>query len=131
MGTSWEHDQQARALDQLATTRELLGLSSTYMRAALSAQDGLTMAQISRQENRTMYTYSLKSQYKIGDLSGSRGHQYVWDANDKISGQCLQGVQHLTGTLSSNTPLIRGAPVGADTLRGTAIAKGWVLQNGR
>jgi len=45
MGTSWEHDQQARALDQLATTRELLGLSSTYMRAALSAQEGLTMGQ--------------------------------------------------------------------------------------
>ena len=28
-------------------------------------------------------TYSLKSHYKIGDLSGARGYQYVWDSNDK------------------------------------------------
>jgi RHS repeat-associated protein len=76
-------------------------------------------------------TYSLKSQYKIGDLSGARGYQYVWDSNDKCSGQCLTGVQHLTGTPDSNTPLVRGAAVGADTLRGIAIAKGWVLRNGQ
>jgi hypothetical protein len=76
-------------------------------------------------------TYSLKSQYKIGDLSLARGYQYVWDSNDKCSGQCLTGVQHLTGTPDSNTPLVRGAAVGADTLRGIAIAKGWVLRNGQ
>jgi hypothetical protein len=83
------------------------------------------------QTGQKMYTYSLKPEYNLRDLSGARGYQYVWDSNDRISGQCLQGVQHLTGTPNSSTPLIRGAAIGADTFRGTAVAKGWVFQNGQ
>ena len=82
-------------------------------------------------QSQTMHTYSLKSQYKIGDLSGARGYQYVWDSNDKCSGQCLTGVQHLTGAPNSSTPLIQGAAVDANTLQGMAIARGWVLRNGQ
>src|SRR6266511_1594977 len=40
----YTHSQQAEALDRIASARELAGLSSTYIRAALSAQEGLTMA---------------------------------------------------------------------------------------
>jgi len=115
----------------IAATRELVGLSSTYIRAALSAQEGLTMAQISRQENQTMYTYSLKSQYKIGDLSGSRGYQYVWDPDPNCSGQCMTTVQHMSGAPSSRTPLLRGNPVGPNTKQRTAIATGFELRNGQ
>jgi RHS repeat-associated protein len=125
------HAQQAQALDRLAATRELLGLSSTYIRAALSAQDGSTMAQISRQESQTMYSYSLKSQYKIGDLSGFRGYQYVWDPDPNCSGQCMTTVQHTSGAPSSRTPLLRGNPVGPNTKQRTAIATGFELRNGQ
>jgi len=127
----YTHTQHAEALDRLAATRELLGLSSTYIRPALSAQDGLTIAQIGRQENQTMYTYSLKSQYKIGDLSGSRGYQYVWDPDPNCSGQCMTTVQHTSGAPSSRTPLLRGNPVGPNTKQGTAIATGFELRNGQ
>jgi hypothetical protein len=40
----YNHQEQAKALDRLAATRELLGLSSTYIRAALSAQEGIQQA---------------------------------------------------------------------------------------
>jgi len=40
----YTHAQQAQAQDRLAATRELLGLSSTYIRAALSAQEGVQQA---------------------------------------------------------------------------------------
>ena len=49
----YTHTQHAEALDRLAATRELLGLSSTYIRAALSAQDGLTMAQTTLGQSQT------------------------------------------------------------------------------
>ncbi len=77
------------------------------------------------------YTYSLKGQYNVGDLSGARGYQYVWDSNENYSGQCLTSVQHLTGTPSSSTPLLRGAGVGASTKQGTAIATGFRYVNGQ
>jgi RHS repeat-associated protein len=91
---------------------------------------GLTMGHIS-QTGSNMNTYSLRPQYSIGDLSGARGYSYVWDENDRYSGQCLTTVQHLTGTPSSTTPLLRGDPVGSNTRQGTAIATGFELQNGR
>jgi RHS repeat-associated protein len=99
---------------------------------AMSDRDakGLTMGHVNQSEGR-MYAYSLKSQYNIADLSGARGYQYVWDSNDKYSGQCLTGVQHLTGTPDSSTPLVRGAAVDVGASRGIAIAKGWVLRNGQ
>jgi RHS repeat-associated protein len=121
----------AKYAEIIAATRELVGLSSTYIRAALSAQEGVTMAQISGQENQTMHTYSLKSQYKIGDLSGSRGYQYVWDPDPNCSGQCMTTVQHMSGAPSSRTPLLRGNPVGPNTKQGTAIATGFELRNGQ
>src|SRR5213083_2371601 len=55
------------------------------------------MAYTSQSER--MYNYSLKSQYNISDLA--TGQYYVWDANQNWSGQCLTGVQHLTGAPSS------------------------------
>jgi hypothetical protein len=75
-----------------------------------------------------MYTYSLKSQYTIGDLSGARGYKYVWDGDQNCSGQCMTTVQHLSGAPSSKTPLLRGDPVGPNTKQGTAIAKGFELR---
>jgi hypothetical protein len=57
---------------------------------ALQQLEGLAMGQVGRTEV-GMHSYSLKPGYNIGDLSGARGYQYVWDANDRISGQCLQG----------------------------------------
>ena len=124
------HAQQAEALDKVAATRELLGLSSTYIRAALSAQEGSTMAQMS-QSQQGMYTYSLKPQYKIGDLSGVRGYQYVWDSDPNCSGQCMTTVQHTSGAPSSRTPLLRGNPVGPNTKQRTAIATGFEPRNGQ
>jgi hypothetical protein len=53
------------------------------------------------------------------------GQYYVWDANSNCSGQCLTGVQHLTGAPSSKTPLLAGDAVGPTTPQGTAIATGW------
>jgi RHS repeat-associated protein len=44
----YTHTRQAEALDKLAATRELVGLSSTYIRAALSSQEGLHIAQITK-----------------------------------------------------------------------------------
>jgi len=49
----YTHSQQAEALDRLAATRELVGLSSTYIRASLSAMQGqmernLSMGQIEK-----------------------------------------------------------------------------------
>jgi RHS repeat-associated protein len=126
----YTHSQQAEALDKLAATRELLGLSSTYIRAALSAQEGLTMGHASQAEG-NMYSYSLKSQYKIGDLSGSRGYKYVWDPDPNCSGECMTTVQHLSGAPSSKTPLLRGNPVGPNTKQGTAIATGFEPRNGQ
>jgi RHS repeat-associated protein len=89
---------------------------------------GFSFGQISQGE-RGMHTYSLKSQYNIGDLSGARGFQYVWDPNDDYSGQCMTTVQHLTGAPDSKTPLLRGAPVGPNTAQGTAIATGFELNS--
>jgi RHS repeat-associated protein len=86
---------------------------------------GLTMGQMRQANAQRLFTYSLKSQYNIGDLSGARGFQYVWDPNEKYSGQCMTTVQHLSGTPSSTTPLLRGAPVGPNTKQGTAIASGF------
>lgn len=40
----YNHQEQAKALDKLAAARELAGLSSTYLRAALSAQEGVQQA---------------------------------------------------------------------------------------
>jgi RHS repeat-associated protein len=124
------HSQQAEALDKLAATRELLGLSSTYIRAALSAREGLTMGHVSQAEG-NMYSYSLKPQYNIGDLSGIRGYQYVWNSNENCNGQCLTTVQHLSGAPSSTTPLLRGNPVGPNTKQGIAIATGYRYVNGQ
>lgn len=59
-------------------------------------------------EGNIMHTYFLKPGYNIGDLAGARGYQYVSDPNKKVNGQCLAGVQHLSGTPSSSTPLVRG-----------------------
>jgi RHS repeat-associated protein len=126
----YTHSQQAETLDKLAATRELLGLSSTYIRAALSAQEGLTMGHVSQAEG-NMYSYSLKPQYNIGDLSGIRGYQYVWDSNENCNGQCLTTVQHLSGAPSSTTPLLRGNPVGPNTKQGIAIATGYRYVNGQ
>jgi RHS repeat-associated protein len=89
---------------------------------------GLTMGQMSQSE-RGMHTYSLKSQYNIGDLSGARGFQYVWDPNEKFNGQCMTTIQHLSGAPSSSTPLLRGAPVGPNTRQGTAVATGFELNS--
>jgi hypothetical protein len=83
------------------------------------------------QTGQKMYTYSLKPQYNVGDLSGARGYQYVWDSNDNYNGQCLTTVQHLTGTPSSSTPLVRGEPVGPSTKQGAAIATGFRNVNGQ
>ena len=124
----------------IAATRELLGLSSTYMRAAQSAMEGvmgamsntqgLTMGQVS-QSQQGLYTYSLKPQYKVGDLSGARGYQYVWDSDPNCSGQCMTTVQYLSGAPSSRTPLLRGDPVGSNTKQGTAIATGFRYVDGQ
>ena len=94
------------------------------------AKGGFVMGQISRTEAR-MYSYALRPGYSIGDLAGARGYQYVSDPDPNCTGQCLTGVQHLTGTPSSRTPLVAGEAVGPNTRQGTAIAKGWVPQNGR
>lgn len=91
---------------------------------------GLSMAYVNQGEAK-MYTYSLKSQYDIGALSGARGYQYVWDPNPNYSGQCMTTVQHLSGAPSSATPLLRGDPVGPNTKRGTAIATGFRNVNGQ
>jgi RHS repeat-associated protein len=125
----FNHQEQAKALDRLAAARELLGLSSTYIRAALSAQEGVAMAYATQTQRE--YSYSLKPRYNIGNLSGARGQYYVWDPNDKCSGQCLTGVQHLTGAPSSKTPLHAGDPVGVTTRQGTAIATGLESRNGQ
>jgi RHS repeat-associated protein len=89
---------------------------------------GLTMGQVS-QSGPKMFTYSLKSRYNIGDLSGARGFQYVWDPNEKFSGQCMTTVQHCTGAPESSTPLLRGAAVGPNTRRGTAVATGFEVNS--
>jgi RHS repeat-associated protein len=94
------------------------------------AKGGFVMGQISRTEAR-MYSYALRPGYSIGDLAGARGYQYVSDPDPNCTGQCLTGVQHLTRTPSSRTPLVAGEAVGPNTRQGTAIAKGWVPQNGR
>jgi len=93
-----------------------------------AAGQGLTMGQVGQGEGK-MYSYSLKSQYKIGDLSGSRGYQFVWDPDPNCSGQCMTTVQHLSGAPSSTTPLLRGDPVGPNTTQGTAIATGFRYVN--
>ena len=97
---------------------------------------GFTLALTDReakgdQSERGMHTYSLKPNYSIGNLSGARGYQYVWDPNENYSGQCLTTVQHLSGAPSSSTPLIRGNPVGPNTKPGTAIATGYRYVNER
>jgi hypothetical protein len=97
--------------------------------SASQAMRGLSMAYMP--EGARMHTYSLKSQYNIGDLSGARGYQYVWDPNEDYSGQCMTTVQYLSGAPSSRTPLVRGDPVGPNTKRGTAIATGFELRNGQ
>jgi RHS repeat-associated protein len=88
---------------------------------------GKSKAISAENEGNKAYTYSLKQQFNIGDLSGARGYQYVSDPDKRVSGECLAGVQHLTGTPSSHTPLLRGAAVGPNTHRGAAIATGWEL----
>jgi hypothetical protein len=96
---------------------------------SLYAQRDLTMGQaIVRQQ---MHIYSLKRGYNIGDLSGARGFQYVWDPDRNCSGQCMTTVQHLSGAPSSKTPLLRGDPVGPNTKQGRAIATGFQLRNGQ
>ncbi len=94
------------------------------------AKGGFVMGQISRNEGR-MYSYGLKPGYNIGDLSGARGYQYVWDSDPNCSGQCMTTVQHVTGAPSSRTPLVRGAPVGPNTKQGTAIATGFKSRGGQ
>jgi uncharacterized protein RhaS with RHS repeats len=44
MGLAWSKADDPRYLAAIAATRELLGLSSTYIRAALSAQEGAQQA---------------------------------------------------------------------------------------
>jgi hypothetical protein len=116
-------------LDKIAATGELLGLSSTYIRVALSVQEGLTMAYAT--QSQSMYTYSLKAQYNIGCLSGARGYQYALDSDSNCSGQCMTTVQHMSGAPSSRTPLLRGDPVGLNTKQGRAIATGFEFRNGQ
>jgi hypothetical protein len=121
-------------LKKYEQAKELLGAGAIEigkLNYAINQMQNLTMMQISRQENQTMYTYSLKSQYKIGDLSGSRGYQYVWDPDPNCSGQCMTTVQHLSGAPSSRTPLLRGNPIGPNTKQGAAIATGFEPRNGQ
>jgi RHS repeat-associated protein len=126
----WQtHAQQARELDagnaQWAMAKwadSSNNFQGTFSRFATG--QGLTMGQVG-QSDRKMYTYSLKSQYAIGDLSGARGFKYVWDQDPNCSGQCMTTVQHLSGAPSSRTPLLRGEPVGPNTKQGTAIATGF------
>jgi RHS repeat-associated protein len=98
--------------------------------AKFSAGQGLTMGRVSQGQAK-MHTYSLKPQYSIGDLSGRRGYYYVSDPDPNCSGQCMTTVQHMSGTPSSRTPLLRGEPVGPNTKQGTAIATGFELRDGQ
>jgi RHS repeat-associated protein len=100
------------------------------LRYAVAQMQSFTMAYTNQSQQR-MYTYSLKPQHNIGDLSGARGYQYVWNSNDNCNGQCLTTVQHLSGAPSSTTPLLRGDPVGPNTKQGTAIATGFRNINGQ
>jgi RHS repeat-associated protein len=87
-----------------------------------------TMGHIN-QSSRSMYTYSLKSQYSMRTLGGADG-QYIYVSDPKYDGECLTAVQHTTGAPSTSTPLIRGVPVGPSTPPGTAIATNWIKDSG-
>jgi RHS repeat-associated core domain len=136
------HTQQAEAIDraygkmmadaQWSNSGAIsAGMAGYQAWSALSNPVGQSFHMGYMSQSQQAYTYSLKSQYNIGDLSGARGFYYVWDSDPGCSGQCMTTVQHLSGAPSSNTPLIRGNPVGPNTKQRTAIATGFEPRNGQ
>ena len=109
------------------------------MNSANSPYNGqnLSAGQVTAGSRNDPYTYSLKPQYDIGTLAGGRGQQYyVATSNPHTSGECLTGVQHLTGAPNSGAPngpfnLHRGNAIGPDTPRGVAVATGFEQRNGQ